>query len=219
MDGAGEIVVPFHRGALAGQDRRGDAELRAPIGMGHAVGRGQRDGGHRPPCLSALGIGDPGNGQRRLFGAGRPIDQGFGGRFARVVHVQIGYLAGQQIFRIGEAAIGILGNRAGHGDGPFAQFAEAALGQIGRGDDGLALADEDPEADVGAFRAFQVFGVAEPPGDGERGAGNQDRVRRVGARRPGLGDQIVEPLKVVFLLCHGFLTGQRCRGFVGDVSP
>ena len=52
------------------------------------------------------------------------------------------------------------------------------------------LAQEHPQAEVAAFGALDVFGLAEAPRDRQRRAGDQHRIRRIGAGGAGAGNEV-----------------------------
>ncbi len=88
--------------------------------------------------------------------------------------------------------MGILGHLARHGDGALGKFGQRRLAAVSRGNDGLALADEDAQTDIAAFGALDLLGLAEAEGDREGGAFDHHRVGGVGAGLLGLAQQGVE---------------------------
>ena len=100
-----------------------------------------------------------------------------------------------ELVGLGEAAVGVLRHALGHGERPLDQLLEGVGGGVGRGHDGLAAADQDPEAEVLAFLALQALELAQALGVGERDRADQDGVGGVGAPGAGLGDQIGEQVE------------------------
>ena len=73
-----------------------------------------------------------------------------------------------QQFRLGRAAIGIFRDSAGHGDGALRQLIQHGGRQVAGGDDRLALADEDTQADILRFRPLELLPLAEAQAEAER---------------------------------------------------
>ena len=87
-----------------------------------------------------------------------------------------------------ESGIGVLGRFAGHRQAALDQDRERLVGKVGGGDGRRALADEQPQADLLAFRAADVFELAEAHLDARRAVAD---VERVGGGRAG-GDAALD---------------------------
>ena len=204
-DGAGVIVIPFHRRPLAGQHRDAEAVPRRPVDAGEPVAGGD---GHLHPAPTGLGafrVGHAGHAARGVLGPRRPLHQRLRRGFGGIADVQIRAVGGQQV-RPGQAAVGVLGHRAGHGEDAPDQLLERARGQIGGRRDGLALAHEHAQAHIGAFRTVQPLRPSQAPGQRQRPAAHEHGVGSVRAGRPGLADEVAE--QVEFIVC-GVHAGPR----------
>ena len=104
--------------------------------MRKPVGRGNGNAAPAPTGFGALGIGNAGNGTRRIFGLGRPFRQSIGVGFLFVATLQIWKIS-RLLVRIGEPAKGVFRDRTGHGNGAFDQFIQRWRRGIRRGNDGL----------------------------------------------------------------------------------
>src|SRR5216684_308036 len=71
----------------------------------------------------------------------------------------------------------------------------SASGERSVGDDGLLPADKDPEAEVVAFRALELLGVAEPARMGQRDTLEEYRIGGVGAGTASAGDKILQEVE------------------------
>ena len=130
----------------------------------------------------------------RVSGAGSPWSQ----------MSSAGDFAGQ-LARLGQAAVGVLGHAARHGDGARRQLVQRRGGEVGGGDHGLALADQHAQAEIPAFLALQALQRAQALGVGQRDRIEQHRVGGLRPARLGLGDQIVQEVQV--LAVRGHVTG------------
>ena len=90
---------------------------------------------------------------------------------------------------IGKADIFVVGRDAGHGDRALGEFCHAIAADVIGGDHGLALSDQDPQADVVAFGAFGFLDAAVAHLDPLRNAAHRHRIGGVRARAPGRLDQ------------------------------
>ena len=151
IDGCRVIVIALHLGAFAGQHRGRKAAARHRIGLGEPVGRGHGHTGVAPGGLGAFRIGDARHRPRRILGFDGDIDQGSGLRFGRIENIERRYV-GDDLVRIGDAAIGIFGRCLGHGDGALDHGIQRILGKIRGTDDRLAFAHKNPQTRIGAFR-------------------------------------------------------------------
>ena len=201
IDGGRVIVIALHIGAFAGQHRRRKTAARHRIGLCEPVGRGHRHTGVAPAGLGAFRIGDAGDRARRIFGFDGDIDQGLGLRFGRVENIERRYV-GDDLTRIGDAAIGIFGRRLDHGDGAFDHGVERVNGKIGGTDDGLTFADENPQPQIGAFRPLKLFRGTEPLRHFDGSAFKQARIRRVPASLLHPRQQPIENIERVFIPGH-----------------
>ena len=180
MHGARPFVVALHAGAFAGQHRTGQREAAALVAAGEAVAGGEHHRRTAPACFRALGIGDALDRPRGVLRFGGELDQHLGGGAAPVVHVEVGPRGGQQLFRR-DAADRVFRHCAGHVDGTLGQDLERLGREIGRGDEGLALADEDTQAQVAALAAFELLAGTEALRDRDRLAMDVEGVGRIGA--------------------------------------
>jgi hypothetical protein len=167
VDGTREVVVALHAETFPGD--HGDAERMTGAGVaaGKAVRGRQGDPAERPAGLGALRIGDAGDGPRRLLAGGGPLDQGLRGRLGLVADVELRRRLGQ-LSRIRQPAMGILRHHARHGHGPLDQIVQHAGRPVARGDDGLAPADQHPEAQVVVLLALEPLELPEALGIGQR---------------------------------------------------
>ena len=147
-----------------------------------------------PAGLGAFGIGDARDRERRLLGGARPLDQHLGAGLLGVEHVEARPVAGD-FGGVGDAAIGVLGDRAGHRDRALDELVERLRRAVGRGDHRLLPADEHPEPQILAFRALELLGLAEAPGMGQRDALEQHRIGGIGAGAPRAPDQILQQVE------------------------
>ncbi len=76
---------------------------------------------------------------------------------------------------------GSSGTRARHVDGAAGQHAQGGRREVGRGDEGLALAHEHAQAEIAALAALELFALAHALGDRDRLAVDVERVGRIGA--------------------------------------
>ena len=190
-NGAPHIVVAFHRRAFARDDRYRYPEARQHVRAGKAVAGRQRHRGPAPVGLCALGIGDARMGAGGVFGAGGPFGQLLGRRLGRIVGVEAGNVFGDLV-RFGQAAIGVFRYGAGHGDGTLDQFGQRRRRTVRSGHHGLTAADENPQAQVRAFGAFQMFQRAKAARHRYGGRIEQHRIRRVRSGRDGAVDHFGE---------------------------
>ena len=180
MDGAGPFVVALHAGAFAAQHRAGQREAAAAVAAGETVAGGQHHRSAAPAGLGALGIGDALHGARSVLGLGGHGEQLLRGRTCPVVEIEVGPRAGQQFFRR-EAANRVFRHGARHVDGAAGQFPQRGGVEVGRGDEGLALAHEDAQPEIAALAALQLLALAQPLRHRDRLAVDVERVGRVGA--------------------------------------
>ena len=97
-----------------------------------------------------------------------------------VVEIEVGPALGQQFLRR-DAADRVLRHGARHVDGALGQRAQRGGREVGRGDEGLALAHEHAQAEVAALAALELLALAHALGDGDRLAVDVERVGRIGA--------------------------------------
>jgi hypothetical protein len=193
MDGARPFIVALHAGALAAQHRAGQRITAAAIASGEAVAGSQRHREAAPARLGALGIGDALDGAGGVLGFGGLRQQRLGCRPPLVVEIEVGPAMRQQFLR-GDAAYRILRHRARHIDGALRQRAQRGGREIGRGDEGLALAHEHAQPEVAALAALELLALAHALGDRDRLAVDIERVRGIaaGGLRPfqQVGEQV-----------------------------
>ncbi len=144
VDRAREIVVALHAGARAGNDAGADPLARPRIKAGKAVGGGKCNARSAPSGLGAFGIGDARDGERRFLGGARPLDQDLGAGLLRVEHVEARPVAGD-LGGVGDAAIGVLGDRAGHRDRALDELVERLRRAVAGGHHRLLPPDKHPE--------------------------------------------------------------------------
>ena len=98
---------------------------------------------------------------------------------------------------VGEAANGSSGHRARHRDRALDQFVEHLRRAVARRHHRLLLADQHPQPEILALRAFELLGLAEPAGMRQRDALEHHRIGRIGAGPQRAPDQIVQQVDVV----------------------
>ncbi len=138
--------------------------------------------------LAAFRIGNAGHGERRVLGCRGTGDEGFGCWLGVVHQIE------RNVFRwrggVGQPGIWVLRHHTRHRHGTFGQFLEAGRVHGAGRHDRRMLAQEHPQAEVAAFGALDVFRLAEAPCDGQGGAGDQHRIRRISAGGAGAGDEV-----------------------------
>ncbi len=206
MAGTGAVIVALHARALAGQNGDTDAAAGAGITAEKSFGGGQRNRAAAVAGAAALRIGHALDGHGRGFDRPRPFDQQIGRGLVRIFQVERRIVARQQLGR-GQPGIAVFRRQPGHRHGPVRQFGQR-LGRVVCGrDEGHARADEDAQAQVGAFRAFDVFQISQPVGDARRSALHQKGIGRVGAGFAcGLEQLFEDALRSLFCLCCHALT-------------
>ena len=75
----------------------------------------------------------------------------------------------------------VLRRQPRHGQGAAGQGGQRVGGEIGRGDERHLLADEDAQAQIGAFAAFHIFQLAQAIGDAGGDILHQQGVGGIGA--------------------------------------
>ncbi len=144
VDRAREIVIALHSGARTGNDTGADPLARPRIKAGKAVGGGKPNARAAPSGLGAFGIGDAGDGERCFLGGARPFDQDLGARLLGVEHVEARPVAGD-LGAIGDAAIRVLGDRAGHRDCALNELVERLRRAVTGRHHRLLTSDKHPE--------------------------------------------------------------------------
>ena len=209
MPRGGMVVIALHAGAFARQ--HGDADGMAGAGItAKKAGRGgQRDGIARIGGAAAFRIGDTGNRQAGAFRVAGPADQGFGRRLDRIFQIEGGNVARQQVCRR-QAGEFVLRRQARHRQGAAGQGGNGIGGKIGGGDKGDPLADENAQAQIVAFAAFDIFQIAQPVGDAGGELFHQQGVGGVGA---GLFGGVEQGLKQNLRIAvgHDFSMPGKCR--------
>ena len=167
MHGARPFVVALHAGAFAAQHRAGQRIAAAAIAAGEAVAGGQHHRGAAPARLGALGVGDALDGARRILGFGRQRQQRLGRRPAACRRDR-GRASSWPTAP--PARCRRTGPRARRAPcRPRARPAcERLRREIGRGDEGRALADEDAQAEIAALAALELLALAHPLCDRDR---------------------------------------------------
>ncbi len=193
MTRAGAFVAAFHAGAFAGQHRDAETVARSGIAAQKSFAGGECDRAAAEACAAAFGVRHAGHRHGRAFDRARPLDQEFGARLRRVLDIERRKRFRQTAGRR-QAREFVFRGKPRHGDGALRQFAQRALRQIGGGDERHALAHEHAQTQIGRFRAFHVFQIAEPVRDARRHALDQQRVGGVRARRARGTDQTVEDI-------------------------
>ena len=97
------------------------------------------------------------DGEGGRLGLGRHLFQFGSGALGRVVQLKVSEGAARQPVGGHQTGIGVFGSQAGHGHGALDQPGLGSGRQVGGGHRGLAAADEDAQAEVAAFLAFDVF--------------------------------------------------------------
>ena len=164
-----------------------------PVRAGKAVRGDERDFRAAPAGLGTFGIGHALDREGGLLGGARPFDQYLGSGLLRVEHVEGGPLAGD-LAGLGEAAIGVLGHRLGHGHRALDEFVERLCRAIARRHDRLLPADQDPQPEIVALGAFELLGLAEPAAMRQGGALEQHRIGGLGAGALRPTDQVVQQI-------------------------
>ena len=135
------------------------------------------------PAPADVHPGDAGHGERRRLGGERGGLQRLGaGHRLGVDEVERGDVpvAGEHR-RIGEAAAGVLGRLARHGDGALGHRRDGLGPGVARRDAGLAAADQHAQPEVDALGALGLLERAAPDLDRQAVAGDGDRIGGVGA--------------------------------------
>ena len=114
---------------------------------------------------------------------------GFGRVLGQVEGAGVGVRG--ELAGLGEADPGVLGREAGHGDRALGHLLDGPVAVVGCRDAGLALADQNPEADLDALGAFGVLERARARLDGKRRAARGDGVGGLGPGPGGSGQQCV----------------------------
>jgi len=142
---------------------------------------GQRD--HAAPAAgaAAFAVGHARHRARGILGLLRHLPQRLRAGFLGIVEIEIGEGAARQQAFIGEPGEAVDRRGTGHGHGARRQFVERGISEVARSDRGGGPADENPEADMFGFGAFDVFQRAEADADALRGTGEIDRVTGIGA--------------------------------------
>jgi hypothetical protein len=120
----------------------------------------------------------------------------------------------RQLPGLGQAAVGVLGHGARHGQRARHQLVQRPARGIGRGHEGLMLAEQHAQADVLALLAFQALERAQAPGMGERDRIEHHRIGGLGAGRLGAAEQVVEQVEGFSVCGHPIYPNQR-RGSCG----
>ena len=142
-------------------------------------------------CRGAVDHGNPVVGQGGGFGFAGIVFQHLGAGFRRgVCQLQRFQIPGPcQLVLGGEANRRVLRGFAGHRDGPLGHGGDSGGAGVGGGHAGLALADQDAQPDLGAFRPLRLLQLPATDVDGEGGAGGGDGVGLVGPGLAGGGEQ------------------------------
>ena len=128
------------------------------------------------------------------FGRGRARHQFLGRGFHRIDKIEIGKVACDG-GRIGDAAIGIFGRLGGHGDRALDQPRQRLGGTVVGGDDRLALAHQHAQAKIVAFRALELFKLAQAPRMADRHALDEHGIGIACPSAFGFGDQVGEQVE------------------------
>jgi len=169
------------------------------------VAGGKGRGDPVPAGRGAFGVGDALDGTRCVLGCLGHRHQAFGGGLVVGVEIKIGELGGQQ-FGFCQPCQLVLGRDPGHRHGAVDQFVQRAVGRIGGRDNRHALAHEDPQAQIGRFRAFQFFERTHAPVHRKRGVGESHGIGTVGTGLERAINQIARQIERFFLFCHGATT-------------
>ena len=131
--------------------------MGAPVGSVEPVAGTQGKRGVGCARVSALGIGDSRDRERRLLRRGRPLAERLGGGNGGITQGH-GHRSGGSAARLGEAGMRVFRRDPGHGDGPFHKFCPGGLVRHIRHRDGsLASANDHPQPGLQAFGTFDRF--------------------------------------------------------------
>ena len=174
--------------------------MGAPVGRVEPVACAQGERGVGCARVSALGIGDSRDRERRFLRRGRPLAKGLGGGNGGITQGH-GHRSRGSAARLGEAGMRVFRRDSGHGHGPFHKFRPGGLVRDIRHRDGsLASANDHPQPRLQAFGTFNRFRLRLAHRHIQcRARGNQG-IRFVSARTDGGLDQ---------------LRSQRVRGDMG----
>ena len=182
--------------------------MRAGIAAGEPVRGDKRDPRASPAGLGAVGIGDAFDRERGILGRPGALDQGLGARLVGIEHVE-----GRPVLRdlggVGQADERVLGHGARHRDRALDEFVEHLRRAVAARHHRLPLADQHPQPEIAAFRAFELLGLAEPAGMRQRDSLEHHGVGRVGPGPQRAPDQIVQQVDVVRRVAVDFLPGHR----------
>ena len=178
------IVIALHAGALAGDRRHRQRVTRAEIGAVKAVAGDQHHAADARRSGRAARLGDAFNGESRTFRGARRCFQPFNRRQVRIEQVEVGKIMRQQA-RVGEACELVLRRRARHRHRAFGQRLGAVGGQIVRGDNSLAAADQHAQTEIVTLGAFAFFHRAVAHLDRQGNRAHRHRVGGIGAGGAG----------------------------------
>ena len=182
MDGARPFVVALHAGALAAQHRAGQRIAAAAVAAGEAVAGGQHHRGAAPARLGALGVGDALDGAGGILGLGGERQQRLGRRRpALVVEIEVGPAACASSSSGAMPHTGSSGTARAMSTARSASVRSAVGREVGRGDEGLALARRTRAAEIAALAALELLALAQALGDRDRLAVDIERVGGIGA--------------------------------------
>lgn len=142
--------------------------------------------------MAALGSRDARDGERGGFRSDGDTFQVGRRAFGRVEQFKIAMRGcGQSILR-SKAAIGVFRGQSGHRHDPFDQAGLGGGRQVGGGNGGLTLSDEDTQPEIARFLTFDVFQFAIADADRQGAAFGRNGFGRVSPGLEGCGDQIVQ---------------------------
>jgi len=177
--------------AYACHDTGGKRVRSAGISAGKTVGGRKCEDRPGCRCAAAVGIGDPGNAARRIFGGQRGFAQFFRRRVDPVVQIQIDAIAAEQ--RIGrcQPAIGIFRCQPRHFNRAFRKQFQPFGRKIAGADRCRSPPDEHAQADLFAFRSLDVLQGTEAHADTFGSGCAGDGIGLVRAHLAGQLDQVL----------------------------
>ena len=146
--------------------------------------------------------------ERGVLGGPGALDQRFGARLLGIEHVEGGPVL-RDLGGVGEADKRVLGHGARHRDRALDEFVEHLRRAVAARHHRLPLADQDPQPEIAAFRAFELLGLAETARMRQRDSLEHHGIGRIGPVPQRAPDQIVQQVDVVCRVAVDFLLGHR----------